>query len=134
MLPLGQKGGKTHENPVHPKLREMIDAHIEESNLSDKPDAWLFPSSHGKSGRLNDKQYRRNSAWEMVNRRANAAGVHKVLGNHSFRATGITTYMKSGGSLEKAQTLAGHSHISTTKLYDRSEDDDKISEISRLKF
>jgi len=129
-----EKGGKTHENPVHPKLQLLIDAHIHEANLADKPDAWLFPSSHGKSGKLNERQYRRNSAWEMVNRRAKAAGAHKILGNHSFRATGITTYMQIGGSLKKAQVLAGHAHISTTKLYDCSEDDDKVEEISTLVF
>ena len=94
----------------------------------------MFPSSHGKSGRLNENPYSRNAAWEMVRRRAGAAGVYKSVGNHSFRATGITTFMKSGGALEKAQMLAGHAHISTTKLYDRSEDDDKIAEISRLSF
>jgi len=31
-----EKGGKRHKNPVHPKLRPLIDAHIKEANLTDK--------------------------------------------------------------------------------------------------
>lgn len=129
-----EKGGKVHDMPVHEALRPIIDEHMAQSDMVGKPDAYLFPSSHGKSGKLNNKPYSRNAAWEMVRRRAAAAGVHKPIGNHSFRATGITTFMNSGGALEKAQMLAGHAHISTTKLYVRSDDDDKVQEIAKLKF
>src|ERR1700747_3164707 len=37
----------------------------------------------------------------MIGRRAAAAGIGTKLGNHSFRATGITAYLKNGGSLER---------------------------------
>jgi hypothetical protein len=36
----------------------------------------------------------------MVRRRAAAAEIATAIGNHSFRATGITTYLKNGGTLE----------------------------------
>ena len=36
----------------------------------------------------------------MIRRRAVAAGIATKLGNHSFRATGITAYLKNGGTLE----------------------------------
>jgi hypothetical protein len=32
-------------------------------------------------------------AWRMVRRRALAAGIAAPIGNHSFRATGITAYL-----------------------------------------
>jgi hypothetical protein len=38
----------------------------------------------------------------MIRRRAAAAGIAIKLGNHSFRATGITAYLKNGGTLEHA--------------------------------
>jgi integrase len=38
----------------------------------------------------------------MIHRRAEAAGIKTKIGNHSFRATGITAYLKNGGTLEKA--------------------------------
>jgi hypothetical protein len=34
-------------------------------------------------------------------RRAAGAGIGTKLGNHSFPATGITAYLKNGGTLEK---------------------------------
>jgi hypothetical protein len=55
----------------------------------------------------------------MVGRRATAAGIATRLGNHSFRATGITAYLKNGGTLEKAAQMANHASTRTTQLYDR---------------
>ena len=42
---------------------------------------------------------------------------------HVFRATGITAYLKAGGTLEKAQAMAAHESPRTTKLYDRRGDE-----------
>ena len=33
----------------------------------------------------------------LIGRRAAAAGIATRLGNHSFRATGITAYLENGG-------------------------------------
>jgi hypothetical protein len=41
------------------------------------------------------------NAYAMIRRRAAAAGIETKLGNHSFRATGITAYLKNSGTLEK---------------------------------
>src|ERR1700719_2801530 len=62
-------------------------------------------------------------AYRMIQRRAKAAGVKTRIGNHSFRATGITAYLKNNGTLEHAQTLANHASPRTTKLYDRRSDE-----------
>jgi integrase len=40
------------------------------------------------------------SAHAMVRRRAETAGVKTKIGNHTFRATGITAYLKNGGMLD----------------------------------
>ena len=42
----------------------------------------------------------------MIQRRAKAAGIKTKIGNHTFRATGITAYLKNGGKLETAQRIA----------------------------
>jgi hypothetical protein len=47
-----------------------------------------------------------------------AAGINAPIGNHSFRATGITAYLANGGALENAQEMAAHESPRTTKLYD----------------
>jgi site-specific recombinase XerD len=58
------------------------------------------------------------NAYAMIRRRAAAAGIATKLGNHSFRATGITAYLKNGGTLEKAAAMANHASTLTTQLYD----------------
>ena len=59
----------------------------------------------------------------MVKRRARQAGVQTAICNHSFRGTGITTYLENGGELEKAAHMANHSSTRTTQLYDRRADE-----------
>lgn len=54
--------------------------------------------------------------------------------NHSMRATGITAYLKNGGSLEIAQQLAGHASPVTTKVYDRRSDEVSAAEVERIRF
>jgi integrase len=44
----------------------------------------------------------------MIGRRAAGAGIETKIGNHTFRATGITAYLKNGGQLETAAAMANH--------------------------
>lgn len=68
----------------------------------------------------------------MVKRRALAAGLSASTCNHTFRATGITTYLKNGGRVEVAQQIAGHESARTTGLYDRREDEVSLDEVERI--
>jgi integrase len=68
----------------------------------------------------------------MVQRRATKAGVKARIGNHSFRATGITAYLKNGGTLEKAASMANHASTRTTQLYDRRSDEVTLDEVERV--
>jgi hypothetical protein len=54
---------------------------------------------------------------------------HKTkLGNHSFRVTGITAYLKNGGTLEK-----GHGDgKSCLKADDRRRDEVSLDEVERI--
>ena len=52
--------------------------------------------------------------------------------NHSFRGTGITTYLENGGELEKAAQMANHSSTRTTQLYDRRADEVTLDEVERI--
>jgi integrase/recombinase XerD len=61
-----------------------------------------------------------SDAWRMIRRRTGAVGINAPIGNHSFRATGITADLSNGGSLEHAQEMAAHESPCTTKLYDRT--------------
>jgi integrase len=55
-------------------------------------------------------------AWRMVRKRALAAGILAPIGNHSFRATGITAYLANGGTLEHTQSMAAHESPRTTSF------------------
>jgi len=68
----------------------------------------------------------------MIRRRAAAAGIKTRIGNHTFRATGITAYLKNGGTLEQAATMANHASTRTTQLYDRRRDELTLDEVERI--
>jgi hypothetical protein len=69
----------------------------------------------------------------LIGRRAVAAGIATKFGNHSFfRATGITIYLKNGGTLEKAAAMANHASTRTTQLYDRRRDELSLDEVERI--
>lgn len=73
-------------------------------------------------------------AWEMLQRRAKAAGIATHVTCHTFRATGITAYLTHGGTLERAAAIAGHATMQTTKLYDRRSDHVTTDEIDKIVF
>jgi integrase len=70
----------------------------------------------------------------MIQRRAKDAGIRTKISCHSFRATGITTYLQNGGKLEVAQQMAGHESARTTGLYDRRDDIVALDEVERIAY
>jgi site-specific recombinase XerD len=70
----------------------------------------------------------------MVRRRALVAGLETPIGNHTFRATGITAYLKNGGALENAAAMANHFSTRTTQLYDRRRDDISLDEVEQIRL
>lgn len=129
---LHEKGGKHHEVPVHHKSEEHIDAYLKAAGISGDSKSPLFRSAKGKTKTLTEKPLRRNNALDMVKRRALAAGLPPRVCNHTFRATGITSYLENGGTIEKAQQIAAHESPKTTKLYDRTSDQITLDEIERI--
>jgi integrase len=103
-LRLHEKGGKQHEMPCHHALAEELSAYIDAAGIAEDRKGYLFRTSPGhKASTLLDKPMAQADAWRMIRRRAVAAGIHAPIGNHSFRATGITAYQSNGGALEHAQ-------------------------------
>ncbi len=50
----------------------------------------------------------------------------------TFQATGVTTYLENGGTLENAQVMAAHESPRTTRLYDRRGDEISLDEVERI--
>ena len=133
-LRLHEKGGKVHEMPAHHTLEAYLDAYIEAAGLRDAGKGPLFRSASGRTGTLAATAMDRVDAYRMVRRRALAAGLKPIIGCHTFRATGITAYLESGGTLEKAQVMAAHESPRTTKLYDRTSDAITLDEVERIRI
>ncbi len=131
---LREKGGKRHEMPCHHHLEDYLLAYIEGAGLSDDPKGLLFRSLGRGTGRLSVSSLGQANAHAMIQRRVAAAGIATKIGNHSFRATGITLYLKNGGTLEKAAVMANHASTRTTQLYDRRRDEVTLDEVERIRI
>ena len=129
---LHEKGGKRHEMPCHHSLEAYLTAYLDGCELRGVPKAPLFRTIGRGTGRLSDTPLPQANAFQMVRRRAAAADIARAIGNHSFRATGITAYLKNGGTLEKAAVMANHTSTRTTQLYDRRSDDVSLDEVERV--
>jgi integrase/recombinase XerD len=133
-LRLKEKRGNLNEVPVHSLARNAIDEWLMESGLGGSPSMPLFPAFSENREVIKTRHMTRVNVWGLIQTRARAVGLEKRIGCHSFRATGLTAYMNAGGQLDIAQRIAGHSQLSTTKIYDRSKDRVTIDEIEKVSF
>jgi site-specific recombinase XerD len=129
---LHEKGGKRHEMPCHHNLETYLHAYIEGAGIGDNPKSILFPTALGRTGFLSVRPMTQADAYRMIRRRAVEAGIATKIGNHSFRATGITEYLRNGGRREIAQQMANHESARTTGLYDRRDDEVSLDEVERI--
>lgn len=129
---LHEKGGKAHEMPCHHNLEAYLHAYAEGAQLAGDAQGFLFRTARGRSSTLSAEPMSQPDAYRMIVRRARAAGIRTRIGNHSFRATGITEYLKNGGKLEIAQQMANHESARTTGLYDRRNDQVSLDEVERI--
>jgi integrase len=132
-LRLHEKGGKRHEVPCHPNLEEFLNVWIAASGIGRDKKGPLFRSMH-KGDNLTSKPMTRFDVFQMIKRRAKHAELPYSTCCHTFRATGITTYLQNGGTLEHAQTIANHESPTTTKLYDRTREELSLDEIQKIKI
>jgi site-specific recombinase XerD len=134
-LRLHEKGGKHHVMPCHHALAEALRTYIDAAGIAEDRKGFLFRTSRGHRGvELSEQPMRQPDAWRMIRKRALAVGIHAPIGNHSFRATGITAYLSNGGALEHAQEMAAHESPRTTKLYDRTKERLTQDEVERIRL
>ena len=130
---LREKGGKRHEMPCHHTLEAYLHAYLEKTGIAEDPKGPLFRTIGRGTKRLSRTSLPQANAYLMVQRRTLAAGIGTRIGNHSFRATGITAYLKNGGTLENAAAMANHASTRTTQLYDRRRDEISLDEVERIR-
>ncbi len=130
---LREKGGKSHALPCHHSLEEYLTAYLERTEIMADGKGPLFRTIGRGTALLTRTPLPQANAYAMIGRRAAAAGIATKVGNHSFRAMGITAYLKNGGTLEKAAAMANHASTRTTQLYDRRHDEMSLDEVERIR-
>lgn len=132
---LAEKGGKQHAMPCHHRLAAYLDAYMDAAGLHGQPGTPLFRSAtRRRKPVLTERPLTRRNALHMVKRRAIAAGLPAETCNHTFRATGITTFLENGGVIEQARAMAAHASIKTTQVYDRRGAAVTVSEVERIRY
>jgi site-specific recombinase XerD len=129
---LHEKGGKRHEMPAHHNLEEYMAAYIDAAGIAGGKGTPLFRTARGKTQQLTERRITQPEVYLMIRRRAGGAGIKTLISCHTFRATGITAYLKNGGKLEVAQQMAAHESARTTGLYDRRGDEISLDEVERI--
>jgi site-specific recombinase XerC len=130
---LHEKGAKRHEVPTHHNLEEYLDAYMTAAEIAEQAKEPMFRTIDMKRT-LTPRRITENDVLRMVKRRAKSAGMPSSTCCHTFRATGITTFLENDGTIENAQAIAAHESPRTTKLYDRRGDKITLDEISRIKI
>ena len=126
-----EKGGKLHEVPAHHKAEAHVDAWIDAAGIGEERKLPLF-RTFGRNGEVTARSLYEADVLRMVKVRGKAIGLPESTCCHTFRATGITAYLKNGGTLERAAAMANHASTRTTQLYDRRSDEVTRDEVERV--
>jgi len=131
-LDMIEKGSKAHSLPISGAPRAFLEVYISACGLSDKS-APLFQSAN-RNAQLTGNRYDRGNSRRMIAARAKALGIAGNTKNHTFRATGITHFLESGGRIDDAQDIANHSDSSTTRRYDRRSNQRLIEVLKQVDY
>jgi integrase len=127
-----KRDGGMHNMPMHPNLKTFLREYVGGAGIGMDPAGHLFRSARGKGEILSEKPMNRVDVYRMIRRRVQVAGIKAKIGCHSFRATGITEYLRNGGKLEFAQHMANHKSSRTTSLYAERKGEPPLDEVKRI--
>ena len=108
------KGGKERLVPVGSFAREAVDAYLvrgrPELVATGRGTPALFLNARG--GRLS-----RQSAWAVLAKAAERAGITKDVSPHTLRHSFATHLLDGGADVRVVQELLGHASVTTTQVY-----------------
>jgi integrase/recombinase XerD len=110
------KGGKERIVPVGSYAREAVDAYL----VRGRPElAGVSTGSTGGALFLNARGGRlsRQSAWAVLVKAADRAGVTKDVSPHTMRHSFATHLLDGGADVRVVQELLGHASVTTTQVY-----------------
>ena len=109
------KGSKQRLVPLGSYAREALSAYLvrarpELASAADANRGALFLNSRG--GRLS-----RQSAWAVIVKAADRAGVDAEVSPHTLRHSYATHLLEGGADVRVVQELLGHASVTTTQVY-----------------
>lgn len=106
------KGGKERIVPVGRPALAAVDAYLVRgrASLLSRSTPALFLNVRG--GRLS-----RQSAWQILQDAANAAGIAADVSPHTLRHSFATHLLDGGADVRVVQELLGHASVTTTQIY-----------------
>ena len=113
------KGGKQRLVPLGSYARDAVDAYLVRgrtelvsagSAATSGPAGALFCNARG--GRLS-----RQSAWAVLVKTADRAGVTRAVSPHTLRHSFATHLLDGGADVRVVQELLGHASVTTTQVY-----------------
>jgi integrase/recombinase XerD len=94
--PLGdvnEKGGKEHDVPCHHNLDHFLDQYIAATGIARRRQRLSVSNDNAQVRHPHGKTLHQQDAYRIIQKRAKAASIETKIGNHTFRATGITAYL-----------------------------------------
>ena len=111
------KGGKQRLVPVGSFALEAVDAYL----VRARPELASVASGAGGRGAmfLNARGGRlsRQSAWTVLTRAAERAGITREVSPHTLRHSFATHLLDGGADVRVVQELLGHASVTTTQVY-----------------
>jgi len=110
------KGGKRNRLAIHHELQLALRAYLDETGHSGEREAPLFLAVQRSELR---KPLTSRQVSKLFHKYAQQAELPIGITPHSARATFITEALDRKCPIEAVQASVGHSHIATTKMYDK---------------
>ncbi|TWJ19802.1 site-specific tyrosine recombinase XerD [Geobacter argillaceus] len=112
LLTIG-KGEKERLVPIGDAARDAVLAYLRQVRSGQDPAAdnpYLFLT------RLKDRMTRQ-AFWNIIKKRAKAAGIRKSISPHTLRHSFATHLLENGADLRSVQLMLGHADLATTQIY-----------------
>ena len=108
------KGGKERLVPMGKFAQHALDQYLTRARPS------MSKDSHQEALFINEKRgtrLTRQSAWQIVMKAAEKAGIERDISPHALRHSFATHLLDGGADIRVVQELLGHSSVTTTQIY-----------------
>lgn len=130
-LKIRGKGNKVRTLELDEYLLREIQDHLVKSGRSDVTEGYLVATRESLGG-LRKVGVGTVNRW--ISECAQECGIEKKVSSHTGRRTMITKLLEEGTPIRDVSSLAGHTSIETTQIYDKKRREVSAKVISRVRY